>query len=302
MEIKKLDYIDETISAAFNDFLGKCSDYEPYYSNQYNPKFLGYAFFEGDTIISYLGALLINFEKPVTSDLELDEASKNIFEISALTLPEYRNKGCFTKLLGKCISDWQNSSNFIMPLEDEFKDANFVSDYLYSEYLYVLKKEDFVTNQEALSKDSLKIDHYCAFTEDHQHYYLYLSAEDASNSGEALEADESSESSAVYGIKDEDVQILNACFNEEEPAAVINISFEKSYATIYGVFVDEDKRNLGLGYALLYDCLEEHFSNYDLPLILNVTSTNIPACKLYKKAGFKAASQVNFYAITSPIS
>lgn len=288
MEIKKLEYINEEYQKAFNKFLSTSPEYEPYFSLEYNPKFLSYILIDNDEILSYIGALLINNEKAINTE------NRNIFEISALTLKEHRNKGFFKLLLKELIKDWESNSSFIMPVEDAFKNASFVEDYLYSEYLYVLKKEEFLANQEELSKDSLKVDHYCAFTEDHKHFYLYLPEDE----DEAL----NEENGDVYGIEDEDVQILNACFNEEEPAGVINISFENAYATIYGVFVDEDKRNRGLGYALLYDCLEEFYKNFNYPLVLNVTSTNVAACKLYKKAGFKEASQVNFYAITSPIS
>lgn len=288
MEIKKLEYINEEYQKAFNKFLSTSPEYEPYFSLEYNPKFLSYILIDNDEILSYIGALLINNEKAINTE------NRNIFEISALTLKEHRNKGFFKLLLKELIKDWETNSSFIMPVEDAFKNASFVEDYLYSEYLYVLKKEEFLANQEELSKDSLKVDHYCAFTEDHKHFYLYLPEDE----DEAL----NEENGDVYGIEDEDVQILNACFNEEEPAGVINISFENVYASIYGVFIDEDKRNRGLGYALLYDCLEEFYKNFNYPLVLNVTSTNVAACKLYKKAGFKEASQVNFYAITSPIS
>lgn len=294
MEIKKLEYINEEYQKAFNRFLSTSPEYEPYFSLEYNPKFLSYILIDNDEILSYIGALLINNEEAIKPDKTINTETRNIFEISALTLKEHRNKGFFKLLLKELIKDWESNSSFIMPVEDAFKNASFVEDYLYSEYLYVLKKEEFLANQEELSKDSLKVDHYCAFTEDHKHFYLYLPEDE----DEAL----NEENGDVYGIEDEDVQILNACFNEDEPAGVINISFENAYATIYGVFVDEDKRNRGLGYALLYDCLEEFYKTFDYPLVLNVTSTNVAACKLYKKAGFKEASQVNFYAITSPIS
>jgi ribosomal protein S18 acetylase RimI-like enzyme len=181
-----------------------------------------------------------------------------------------------------------------MPVNEEFKNISCVSDYLYSEYLYVLKKDNFLQIRDELEKQSLTLDHYTAITEDHTSFYLYLDNEDE---------DATSESDEIYGIDNEDISILNAMLSEDdEPAAMLNLNHTPSYSTIYGVFVDEDKRNKGLGFSLLFDTLDEFFNEYDKPLILNVTSTNIPALKLYKKAGFIKTSQVDYYAITSPMS
>jgi len=290
MEIKKIQFIDQEMQVSFQEFLSKAEGYEPYYSLEKNSKFLSYILIDKGEIISYIGALLINKDEASEGFIE-DEASKNLYEISALTSPNYRNQGFFKTLLKELIADKSMNSNFIMPVEDEFKSASFLDSYIYSEYLYLLKKEDFLKEKDKLEEQAYNVDHYTAFSEDYTQFFLYLDANEDNETN-----------SEIYGVSDTDLEILNSVFNEDEPAAVLNINFSSKYATIYGVFVDEDKRNKGLGFALLYDSLEEFYKHFDLPLVLNVTSTNIAACKLYKKAGFKSASQVNYYAITSPIS
>ncbi len=280
MKIINLDYVNEEMSEKFNKFLATSPDYEPYYTLEENHRFKGAAIVEDQQITAYIGLILINDGMP------------KVYELSALTSKDYRKKGYFNALLSHILGQLSPEDKLIMPVNEEFKNMSCISDYLYSEYLYVLKKENFLQIRDELEKQSLTLDHYTAFTEDHTSFYLYLDNEDAT-----CESDE------IYGIDNEDISILNAMLSEDdEPAAMLNLSHTPSYSTIYGVFVDEDKRNKGLGFSLLFDTLDEFFNEYDKPLILNVTSTNIPALKLYKKAGFIKTSQVDYYAITSPMS
>ena len=280
MKIINLDYVNEEMSEKFNKLLATSPDYEPYYTLEKNHRFKGAAIVEDQQITAYIGLILINDGMP------------KVYELSALTSKDYRKKGYFNALLSHILGQLSPEDKLIMPVNEEFKNISCVSDYLYSEYLYVLKKDNFLQIRDELEKQSLTLDHYTAFTEDHTSFYLYLDNEDAT-----CESDE------IYGIDNEDISILNAMLNEDdEPAAMLNLSHTPSYSSIYGVFVDEDKRNKGLGFSLLFDTLDEFFNEYDKPLILNVTSTNIPALKLYKKAGFIKTSQVDYYAITSPMS
>lgn len=280
MKIINLDYVNKEMSEKFNNFLATSPDYEPYYTLEKNHRFKGAAIVEDQQIIAYIGLILIN------------DNNEKVYELSALTSKDYRKKSYFNALLSHILGQLSPEDKVIMPINEEFKNISCVSDYLYSEYLYVLKKDNFLQIRDELEKQSLTLDHYTAFTEDHTSFYLYLDNEDAA-----------SESDEIYGIDNEDISILNAMLSEDdEPAAMLNLSHTPSYSTIYGVFVDEDKRNKGLGFSLLFDTLDEFFNEYDKPLILNVTSTNIPALKLYKKAGFTKTSQVDYYAITSPMS
>ena len=320
MNIKIIDYIDNSIKESFENLLKTTPKYEPYYTCNENPNFIAIGGFnDNNQLISYVGAILLN--------PETNEATK-IYEISGLTHPNFRNQGLFKVEIEKLYNFLGNEATLIMPVEDEYKNASYVGNYLYSEYLYVLKKEDFLKFRDELEKQTLTIDHYTAFSEDHTQFALYLNNEEESDdyfnddldnnfdnkntenneivfddlSLSEQDFNENDTSSDVYGVDDSTAKILNAVFNEEEPAAVLNINYTNSYATIYGVYVDEDKRNLGLGTALVFDAIEEFFSNFDIPLILNVTSTNVAAVKLYKKAGFTKTSQVDYYAITSPMS
>ena len=97
----------------------------------------------------------------------------------------------------------------------------------------------------------------------------------------------------------------------DEPCALLNISTETTFSNIYGVWVDESLRSMGVGTVLMQAFLEDYFdgdylSVSDLcdntadqenafPLILNVRSTNTAACRLYKKCGFTEASHISYY-------
>ena len=86
---------------------------------------------------------------------------------------------------------------------------------------------------------------------------------------------------------------------EDEPCAVCSLDYENGFTNLYGVYVDEDCRGQGIGTLLLAHLIPAYFKNHNLPLILNVRSTNTAAMQLYRHCGFEITSSVEFSYFTA---
>ena len=71
-----------------------------------------------------------------------------------------------------------------------------------------------------------------------------------------------------------------------EPIGFITYSVNIDTADMQDLFVTEDYRKKGVGYALVSAFMEGAKSNGVKKLFLEVRESNLPAVNLYKKAGF----------------
>lgn len=116
-------------------------------------------------------------------------------------------------------------------------------------------------------------------------------------SSNAFSLPEVSDYEVCYTEK-QDAFLLYASEEDAEPSAVCNLDYSATHTSLYGVFVDENKRGQGLGSLLFYELLCDYFDNHTLPLLLHVRSTNTSAVHLYRKCGFSIAKQLDFYELT----
>lgn len=82
-----------------------------------------------------------------------------------------------------------------------------------------------------------------------------------------------------------------------EPCAVCSIDYGEKQTCIYDVYVDEDMRNKGVGTFFIANLLNDYFESNKNPLVLQVSSKNAAAVKLYKKAGFNITEQLDYCAL-----
>ena len=98
---------------------------------------------------------------------------------------------------------------------------------------------------------------------------------------------------------DDEQEFLLYRGEEDEPCAVCSLDYENGFTNLYGVYVDEDCRGQGIGTLLLAHLIPAYFKNHNLPLILNVRSTNTAAMQLYRHCGFEITSSVEFSYFTA---
>lgn len=186
-------------------------------------------------------------------------------EITALVSPKFRRQGIFHALFQtakKTILSMINPySSIIAALPSFLINSSICKGFAYSEYLMKLEKKDGLRPFICEYINTRNFTAYESFFSDEEDEFL-LYRKDA-----------------------------------DEPCAVCSLEYSESFTNLYGVYVDEDCRRQGIGTLLMHNLIQEYFAENDLPLILNVRSTNTGAVKLYKKCGFTVESHVDFYNI-----
>lgn len=190
-------------------------------------------------------------------------STKTEVEVTALVSPKFRRQGIFYALFKaakETIPSLIKSKVYMIAALPAFlTKSSICKSFAYSEYL--MKLDKITAAKRSLSE--------------------FVSIQNA----------------AVYEgfFSDEEDEFLLYKEGCEEPCAVCSLDYNHSFTSIYGVYVDKDCRRQGIGTLFLQNLIQEYFAENDLPLILNVRSTNSGAVKLYQKCGFRVESQVDFF-------
>lgn len=250
-------------SAQFNDLeqlIRVCGGYEPFYSI-----YDGKCEKDSEVIIqtaAYSGNTMIGF------------VSCCFNEMAALVHPNYRRRGVFAYLFESIKKDFKHINHCSQTQADDkdhalyFRAPDFIEAVLkshteisfsHSEYLMKLKFE----HSRTCGSDLIKAfpDAFLSFSDDEKDYLMYLNSSD------------------------------------DEPCAVCSLDYQSSYTMIYDVFVDEKLRGKKAGTFLITSLIDEYFSGNQNPLLIEVSSLNLPAFRLYKSAGFRIKEQIDYFKI-----
>jgi GNAT superfamily N-acetyltransferase len=187
-------------------------------------------------------------------------------ELTALVLPEYRRRRVFTCLFEN-IKKQLNSGH----ADDSSKNTLCFS------------APDFI---QSLVKSHPEI----SFS--HSEYLMECSSNSVSDFPQYFP-------DAISDFSDDGcdyLMYLNA--SDDEPCAVCSLDYQPSHTMLYNVFVDENLRGKKAGTFLLSNLIRDYFSQNTNPLLVQVSSTNIPAFKLYKNTGFNIIEQVDYFKIS----
>lgn len=186
----------------------------------------------------------------------------NTPEITALVAPDMRCKGIFSRMLAMLKNVTGSSFMPVAAISQDIYPAleksSLAPEYAYSEYLMQINMPDNLDLYDCNSNISSLYEFY--FSEDDSEYLMYEA-------------------------------------RASEPVAVCSLDYQPSFTNIAGVCVEESFRRRGLGTIFMHSLIYDYFTDDTRPLILNVTSTNIPAVSLYKKCGFTISDRVNYYYI-----
>lgn len=198
-------------------------------------------------------------------------------EVAAFVLPDYRRQGIFTALCGTAyhkIKAQYPDCVLTGIFPDFLKKCALYGGTAYTEYLMMLTAENA-----GLSA----LDSYTANTD------ILPDSDSAARSDFSYET----------CFSDDEQDFLLYRGEEDEPCAVCSLDYENGFTNLYGVYVDEDCRGQGIGTLLLAHLIPAYFKNHNLPLILNVRSTNTAAMQLYRHCGFEITSSVEFSYFTA---
>lgn len=187
-------------------------------------------------------------------------------ELTALVLPEYRRKGVFTCLFEN-IKNQLNSGHADVSSKNTlcFSAPYFIQSLVKSHHEISFSHSEYLMECSSNSVSDLPQhfpDAISEFSDDGNDYLMYLNASD------------------------------------DEPCAVCSLDYQKSHTMLYNVFVDENLRGKKTGTFLLCNLIRDYFSQNTNPLLVQVSSTNIPAFKLYKNTGFDIIEQVDYFKIS----
>lgn len=259
LEIIQTNALSPDSLQKLNSLIALCDGYEP--------------FLDCDTLYylafdTALPDILIGFLSYINTDLSDGTSEIRETEITALVHPDWRRQGVFTALLNKACKNlksapdknsFSNRTNPIVAALPEYLTGSHICKGLaYSELLLKCEPTELPVVFNNIPAD-------------HEDYEGFLS--------------------------DDCTEFLLYYREEDEPCAVCSLDYCEAYTNIYGVYVDEDQRHKGIGTLLMQQLLTDYFSEFKLPLILNVKSTNTAAVKLYKKCGFKEDSRIDYYSL-----
>lgn len=215
-------------------------------------------------------------------------------EVAAFVLPDYRRQGIFTALCGTAYHKIKAQYPDCMLtgiFPDFLKKCALYGGTAYTEYLMMLTAENASMAAPAL----------CTANEDILPDSAACSNIHSTITSSPAKDFNSCNDNFLYEtcFSDDEQDFLLYRGEEDEPCAVCSLDYENGFTNLYGVYVDEDCRGLGIGTLLLAHLIPAYFKNHNLPLILNVRSTNTAAMQLYRHCGFEITSSVEFSYFTA---
>ncbi|BCJ94750.1 acetyltransferase [Anaerocolumna cellulosilytica] len=248
-----------------------------------------------------LDSFYLLYEKGrLISVLTILEPYMDTAEISAYTLPEYRRKGCFTKLFYRAADELEGYeiSHVQFVIEPESKSGistarAFEAAYERSDYLLQLKintvtegwkrhqKEEILTNQsKGWVLRAIKEEESFEAVKLHQNIFKN-SMEEAEH---IIRSGLDSENMECYGF-----------FIGNKLKGLCSLSFHSETASIFGLGITLSERGKGYGNALLYQVIKQAEEKGKKSITLEVASESIEAFAMYRNCGFEIATQYDYY-------
>lgn len=192
---------------------------------------------------------------------------EDLWEVTALTHPAFRQKGCFRQLLDAAEESFPNA-DFVFAVPPKAEPAASVlkaigAHYWYAEHVMAMDAPDFLTP----------------------------SGETVSPSCQIQWPD---------GCRTSPGDDISACFYDNQTlTASCRLNFsagtEGSACCIYQVLVPEVLRNRGWGFRFLTALISCLIQKKVRHFLLQVSGDNLPAMALYKKTGFRITETLWYY-------
>lgn len=264
VNILKLNKLNTKQISDIKRLAGLCGGYSAYYEEfSPNREICFFLCYRDSELISFLSFLAVESSSLTVSN----DVRKNLMEaeVTAMTHPDGRRKGLFSRLY-KCALeqlDMLGITNVYCAVPLEYQKSKICKGLSHIEYL---QKLDFESAKE-ISKSFNKPKH------------LQLNYAPSADSDVPT---------AYYLIE-------KKFLLRSKSIGVCHLSEESEFTNVWGVEINKPYRNQGYGLKLMNFVINDYFNCSSKPLVLNVTSKNVNACKLYKRCGFKLVEQIEYY-------
>lgn len=283
MIIKKLNKLNNHIMEEIREVERSCKEYDKLEGNLFL-----------DTSLNFNqeieGNILLYEEKKLVSFITMFIPTSEEAEISAYTLPEYRQRGYFKRLLTEAIEEIKKYKiqDLVFVCEPQSVDGIETIKKLKVELEfteYFLRFKDLSEKRELSKNRSLKL--YKAKPEDIENI-ISLSQDIFENSYEDAR-------NIIIRTFEADSRLQYIAKLDEVLVGMGTVSFENDEASISGLGISTQYQGKGLGRDMLGLILSELKREGAENITIEVDSDNEVAFNLYKKCGFEAEASFNYY-------
>jgi len=271
LNILKLNQLNDIQLSDVSELAKQCGNYNPYYENfAATGENCFFLYYEDKILVSFLSFLSVpSTNLSVSSDRSTSASANDCLmesEITAMTVPCKRRQGLFSQLF-KCALTELNIlgiTNIYCAVPLEYQESSLCKCLSHIEYLQKLD----VDSSNRFSSDIPK----------HLQFNYTFSEE--------------SDVPTAYHL------IEKHFLRRSKVIGICQLSEESQFTNLWGIEIKKPYRNQGYGLKLMSFIIHDYFKCTSKPLILNVTSKNTSACKLYKRCGFKIVEQIEYYRLT----
>ncbi|MCR3761816.1 GNAT family N-acetyltransferase [Clostridium felsineum] len=244
---------------------------------------------EGFNFNKYMNWLFVIYEGDIAvSVLSIFAPRKEEGEISACTLPSYREKGYFKKLYTRAIEELRKynipKKLFICPKESKTGKAVIKKNngiYKFAEYTMKFNKNEFVRLSKYTSKlIEININELDKISKVASVIYNESLEEARSTMKNAIEAKERIQFKLMF---------------QKNHIGMVAVHFYNNKVSIFSVGILPEYRGFGLGREMMCMVLEYLVKNNYGQIFLEVNSDNNIAFKLYKSLGFEVTTEIDYY-------
>ncbi|MDO5381637.1 MAG: GNAT family N-acetyltransferase [Eubacteriales bacterium] len=280
--------ITESFSESdIKSLINKCDEYDILYDCH-----------EGDYLIQ-LGAytdtgLMLGF---ISCYIPLDDTTESV-DFDCVVHPEYRRCGIFKMLFSKMKDiltiDYDFKGKYVTSMRDDlYEKLSHSSLHItlsYKEHLMSLTHPEKVLSMAKCYDNSPYIlcPNICQNDYDKNCQDIYQNT-----------CQDTCQDASFYELYRNIGRYSEADEDKNSPLASLYFSSFDSTICIHQVFVEPEERKKGLGTQLVCLALNNLIDTYgsDKNIILQVSSTNLPACHVYEKCGFTVQESVSFYYV-----
>lgn len=284
MTVKAVTYASETIIKEVREAEAFCKEYDNLNGNMTLDPSLNF-----DKDMKSL--FLLYDENKLISVLSVFAPAQNEAEITAFTLPEYRQKGHFKRLLGEALTELKK--------------------YRVPDLLFVCEPQS-TGGMETIEKLGAKYEfseYLLKFNASFDLSYKYGKRITLLRAGIKDLEDITALSQLVFNDEYENAKSITEktlnSNNRKQYTANLNgeligigsVSYENGEASIFGLGISPQYRGKGYGHELLVSIIEDIISGATQNITIEVDSTNITAFELYKKCGFMTDASYDYYRL-----
>jgi len=280
-QIKKPKKLTDTEIIDIHNIISTCNKHES----------LNYTFDQADDFKkdSDINTFLLYGKDTLLSVITLFVPRKNEAEVAAFTLPEFRRKGLFSKLLNevKIELTGRGIPDLLFVCDKNSKDGKNVVDHINANYEY----SEYSMKLNPQKIPDLKVDTGLQIRETILNDKPDLSEINMTSFNDSKKETED----FINEVFLSDKRIFHTVLYHKKIIGMIGIYIEKEKYYIHGFCIDPKYRNRGLGRQTLnYIVKKSYTMKPEKEIVLEVQVDNINALSLYKEAGFQIITTYDY--------